>query len=748
MRSIKLFYVFSCLVLFFIHIGFAMAYESLDELEARTSRKGANSFYTGESSENYYIRQSQLCIYKDTTTNHEIILWSQTPNLNTIRSSTEYGWQPWSADGKRMAFVQEDACDCYTLVYGYPWYVAKSDGTYWRPVCSSVNRTDVRRPYFDWSPTIPDVAYTVGYNQNGASGSDQNAIYKETITDISVSSSLIVDMITGDTSTIRIGGMKNAITSDGLYYLSSIWAETEPFYIAQIEPSGSRSLKLTYNQPALDTYWADTPSTGQGDWHDEMFTGNASIGYWIYLLHTAADWWRMRPWGTDSNAPNHTIDHSSPYDWWEGTSAQKEIQCVNGNAGTLPDFVDDYWSHGVVDRWGTHVSFSDTDASPVSPGVFDVENSTQTGLFTTPGGTQYHAWTGWTDYTANSCGSPAVNVCIVKYNSTNNADHAIIAYLHSATSNEFTKPGQSPDGTKIAMRSDWLNSGSGIGDLFIAIAYYPHPPQITSCTASSGIATIQFDWRLATTPRGYTERGWPDENADDPPPPREIEKFRLWRSTDKTTWVPIKTVNYDIFSRYDFSDGTWPGNSYWTITDTPGNGTWYYAITSVEWSGLESRTLSNIYSITISGGSGTGSQDTDYPSSPGDLDDISTSDFYTSYNSSNTELIRYYNIYAEDGSSPSISQTNIIASVPASVCSAGSCSWVDWLGNVNGSTQYVVTAVDTQGNESNALTNVVYTHKKPPATADGQYTITWDDESGISFHSFQGCVVSGGVSTQ
>jgi len=704
------------------------AYENLDELEARSSRKGSNTYYSGEDSNNYYIRQPQLCIYQDTTTSHEVILWSQLPDVNTVRSVTEYGWQPWSADGKRIAFVQEVETGAFTRNTGYPWYVARSDGTYWRPINGSVSTTDIRRPYFDWSPTIPDIAYAIAYNDNGVSGKDQNAVYREVISDTSVSSTLIVDMIAGDTTSLRTGGMKDAITSDGLYYLTSTWAENEPFYIVQIEPSSSRQLKLSYSQPSLDTYWANTPSTGQGDWHDEMFTGNSSQGYWIYLLHTAADWWRMRPWGTDNNAPNHTVDHTSPYDWWEGTDAQKEIQCVNGNAGTLPDFVSDYWSHGVTDRWGTHIAFSDTDASPVSPGVFDVENSTQTALYTTPGGTQYHAWTGWTDYAAHTCGSPAVNVCITKYNSTNNADHYILAYLHSETANEFTKPGQSPDGTKIAVGSDWLSS-TGVRDLFVVIAEFPHPPEITTCSATNGVVTIRWDWRLSTTsPRGYTSRGWPNQDSDDPPPPREIKEFRLWRSTDKSTWEPITTVSYDIFSRYDFSDGTWSGDSYWEATDTPGDGTWYYAVTSIEWSGLESRTLSNIYTITVSDGSGTGSQDTVYPSSPGDLDDPGSSDFYTSYNSNYPELIRYYNIYAEDGSIPAINQQNRIASIPKGWCQSGKCSWVDWLGNTSGTTQYVVTAVDTQGNESPAL-SCTYTHKKSPATADGQYTIEWDDIS-------------------
>ena len=127
-------------------------------------------------------------------------------------------------------------------------------------------------------------------------------------------------------------------------------------------------------------------------------------------------------------------------------------------------------------------------------------------------------------------------------------------------------------------------------------------------------------------------------------------------------------------------------------------------------------------------GSGTGSQSAPYPSSPGDLDDISTSDFYTSFSIENTSLIRYYNIYAEDGSTPTVHQENRIASISADACSDGNCSWVDWLGDTNGTTRYAITAVDSQGNESDAsyVTNVSYSHQESPATAAGQYTISWD----------------------
>lgn len=735
------------------------AYENLTELEARTSRKGTNTFYSGEDSGNSYIWQPQIVIYQDDSTDHEVWVWSQTANANTFRTAIEYGMQPWSADGKRIAFVQEIASGAYTRSTGYPWYVARSDGSYWRPVVDTANRTDVRRFYYNWSPIIQDIAYTIGYNANGVTGQDENGVYRETHTDTSESSSLIVDLIGADTTTELLGNMKGAITGDGLYFITSDFAETEPFYIVRVEPSGSRALELTYNQPALDTYWTNTPSD-DGHYHDECFTGNSAHGYFIYFLYTSGSWWRMRPWGSDSGTPNHVTDNSSEYDWWEADAqasnewsaglpdANKELQPVNGAIGTMPDFVGDYWSHGMCDRWGTHMVYSDTDNTPVSPGVFDVDGESQVGLYTTPGGTQYHAWTGYTDYTAQTCGSTPTDMCSLLYNSTTNSDHITVANLHSATVNEFTKPGQSPDGTKISMRSDWLNSGSGTADLFIGVAYFPYPPEVTACTASGGTITTSFNWRTdQVSPRTYATRGWPNESTDDPPPPRETEFFRLWRcsgtcTATSGTWTPLGTVNADIFSRYDFSDGTWESGysatSTWSITDSPGDGTWYYAITSKEWSGLESHALSNIYSITVTSGSGTGSQNVAYPSSPGDLDNISTSDFHSSFSTSAASIVRAYNIYANDGSAPSVQQQDLIATIPVSHCSGGSCEWVDWLGNTSGTTEYIIAAVDSQGNISGSsyVTTQAYEHcggvgdcseVTPEPTANGQYRISWDD---------------------
>lgn len=246
-------------------------------------------------------------------------------------------------------------------------------------------------------------------------------------------------------------------------------------------------------------------------------------------------------------------------------------------------------------------------------------------------------------------------------------------------------------------------------DMFMATAYNPHPPEITSVTSADGSYVIRFDWRLAATPRGYTTRGWPNETTDNPPPPRETKLFRLWKSptgiinpVGDSDWEPAGTVLANIFDRYDFATGQWKGNNYWEIKNEIEPGTWYYAVTAHEWSGLESRTLSNVFSSA-------GVQTTAYPSDP-----KADTNFVKKYNS---DITAYYHIYAHDGAAPAVSQSNRVATIPAS---DGALSFIDWTGNTDGSTYYVATAVDFQGNESGPL-ETTFAHRTTP----GQYDVFW-----------------------
>lgn len=723
------------------------AYENLTETEARITRKGTNTFYSGATVGNGYIFQPQTLIYNDTTSGHEVIVFTQTDNKSAFANYSgrypEYGVQWWSADGKRLSYYTNVTVSNMTYS-GNPWFVSRSDGTYLRGCSESTSRGNYPYSrYFDWSPTEPDVAFHPGNNDG-----ETDTIYKVTIGDTPGS---YVEWVDSNRGSSISSCYKGAISPDGRIYMGAPPIEGTTYYVFDLV---NKNIKAQYSMPTLDTYWGDTVATDTV-LHDEWLVGNWSAGYWwIFYTNGEHTHWRMQPWGTDgSSAPVHVIDNSAtPYTWWNadgGTTtewdsvnnipgdANKELQPINGNTAygsNFPaHFIDvacdedvHYWSHDCPDRYGRMVVYHDTPCYAYQPlAIWDIDTYGLQAKGPSAFNPSYTCWTGFSDYAVGARNDGKFAILSIAGDSS----YHWVADLHKrGTGDEGgVHPSQSPDGTKIGTRSDWFNSTNDIPDMFVLVAYYPYPPEITACTATGGTVTTTFEWMLdGASPRAYNTRGWPHPDNDDPAPPRETSKFRLWRKPSTgSTWTPLSTTNAAIFTRYDFSAGTWSGNDYWTINDAPGNGTWDYAVTSVEWSGLESKAISNTFRITVTGGSDSGSQQAAYPSDPGKLTSPNTSGFYTSYNATNTSLIRHYNIYAQDGSAPSVTAADRIASIPASAFSTTACSYVDWLGHTSGTTQYVVTAVDTQGNESTALTGVTGTHKKTGATADGQYTVEW-----------------------
>jgi len=696
------------LLLLSITLQVFAASENLDELSNRIPRKLTNTFYSGESSENNYLWQPQTVYYTDITTGHEVWIMSQTTDKHVV-SSYEYGQQPWSADGSKFNLAFEDiGTAAYTYNGGYSpegmLMILNSDGSAMRVAANAAARVNTHENFTNWDPVRPNVFYQFGRSYEGETGTDANTLYKMTVaSDNTITRDAVVDLTPAD-STSQVGSLKDGITGDGKYYAAMAWNEGSPMYVIDLSDN---SLKLSYNFPDLDTYWGNTLASAQS--HDQMFTGNAATGYWFYNVQEGANtWWRWRPWGTDNGAPDHTPDTTAPYDWWVGTDAQKEVQILNGSSAPLPDFTAGalLWSHFVPDRYGKHAAFSN--GSNIKPAVMRIDDMTLTAnpSSATSYSPQYQAWNGWTDYVAGSSDygddSPvSPDVHILKYNGGTSLETLIkVADSHSTITTVHANIGQSPDGTKITTQSNFLSPTSNKFDVLVAVAYCPHPPEIIS--VSGGV--VRFDWRTdQTTSRGYTQRGWPSEATDDPPPPRETSKFRLWKSADGSTgWAPVGTVDANIFSRYNFATGVWTGNKYWEITDPSPGG--YYAVTAVEHSGLESHTLSNVFSAA-------GAQTAAYPADPKGGSGVTSS-----YNST---LKRHYNIYAKDVTTPTITQQQRISSVPV----ASGTSYIDWLGNPDGTTKYVVTAVDTQGNESAAL-GVSFAEN---ATA-GQYLVTWTDE--------------------
>lgn len=721
--------------------------ENLDQIFLRKARQRTNSYYSGEGAN--YIWQPQTLAYADITTGHEVWRLSNAPAVKSAFHD-DISTSPWSADGKRMAYYMkmDDALGLNTTAYagesGYNvWMIVDTDGSKLRPAVNGPSRTTENMTWFPWSPVLPDTYYMFGRTRfSNAVSIDK--LYKAVVSDTDIAKTELLNFNNGAAMTIY----HNGLSQDGKkVFASQFWtAGSYTTYPATIYPDGSAGIDVAGGYPRNishdGNYWGDTPSS-LASFHSarvDLLLGPDGK-YWYYFMPSGSHTiWKAQLTGTaTSGGPDHIIDHDAPYDFGEVWPMNAQYTGNNPYPSTH------YWSHYAPDRWGKYMLYSDVDASPISPGVEDMASHSIYANAYGTGGVQHSDWHGWTDWFANTYGG-SVNysddrISTSQFDDSNST--AIVAYAHTLYNNSgsyagssyeyssLPRPGQSPDGTKIAYHSTFLNSKVGSyddkPDIYYAVAYYPYPPEIKQAVKNGSNVRLTWDFNQGTfgnpnraNPRTYSSRGWPDEATDLPPAPREIDKFRVWNSINGNDWSPVGTASYNN------TGGFWSESS-WNFDTAQANGTTrYYALTSVEHSGLESRVLSNVWRVTTdaSGNITVQTQASPYPSSPGGISSFfstlpgqarnitvthskspaTASGQYTIEWQSPVadELVRYYNIYAKDGSLPIAIQQNRIASVPATsdFSGSGNYSYVDWLGNTDASTQYVITAVDFQGNES------------------------------------------------
>lgn len=719
--------------------------EGLDQVDLRKARRSTATYYSGESAENGWNRQSESLMYKDSTTGYEVWVLSQANNYSSVYNTEPSPANPWSGDGSTLGFFSSRPVSEFSRIYSSiltgngdaSAFTVKSDGSHLRAAYDSSNRnfgTSTGQLFFYWSPVLPATYYTTGGRSNGIL-LDASSIYKNTVTDTGTTFVKIAELPGADTDVYT---MFKVISPDGQYLLPK---KDGKYFPVRVYPEGSAGVT---DMDGWNEYRGQLNQFAGGDpfgcRHDMYFP---SPDFFVILYSTDCN--SAQPIFYKLNLGGSDPDGGPAFDDTELTYAAfgnfETEPLWNYKSPVVPWKLEPsndkhWWGHPGFDRWGRTVTFGDGNGYSFLDGSLHENGGPVTWdykarkLEAQPLGTvyplvnstinaSYNDHSAWSDYFAQgNVGSAAdpltTYIAIGEYNKTHlEQTGGKVAYWYGNVnaSTEYSlknasRVAQSPDGTKISYMINFMSSSPTAGNIAYAVAYFPHPPEITSVTNNSGTYTIQFDWRLATaSPRGYTSRGWPDEATDDPPPPRETKTFRLWRSpTGAGDWEPIATTSADIFGRYNFQTGAWSGNSYWTITDTPGAGTFYYAVTALEHSGLESRALSNVFSTA-------GVQTVAYPSNP-----KADSDFITAYRSS---LVRAYNLYAQDDVTPAEGRATLIATIPASYGSA----WVDWLGDPEGRTKYKATAIDFQGNESAPLVTT-YSHRATP----GQYDVSWSAE--------------------
>jgi len=744
---------------------YSASVENLDEVVNRKSRRRLNTFYSGEGASPSYFWQPQSLCYTDVTTGAEIWKLSNLPAISAIHAS-DINVPTWSADGKRLSLrlTMQDALNVHSAALtnennNNMWMLTDSTGSRLRPIVGGPSATTGQMQWFPWNPVESDSYYMFGRPYYGVTGVYSDRLYKAKVTDTAITRTEWLNYsgtlnAGSQMLTILINGIspdgKKAVVSEG--YTSGQYN----IYPSTLHPAASKAVDTKGYSQNIDhdaTYWGNTP-TVINKYHSDQAQLALIGGVYRYIAMPggSSTQWLFDLVGSGTNgAPVHILDHTSPYNFGEAGP-------LNVATGNNPYPSSHYVSHPALDRWGKYLIYSDGETA--NAGAFDVVNK-KIYKNVYGEGSQHHAYTAWSDYFVAAHGPVASSndytpdkLFIAKFNADNSYQdvcypHTLFnnGYQYNGASNEYSslpRPVQSPDGTKISFHSTFLNAKVGVydnaPDIYWAVAYFPYPPEIISAAKNGSNIRLAWDFNQGgignpnlATPRTYATRGWPNETTDRPPSPREIDKFRVWISSDNINWTPLGTTHYNN-CRGTNECGMWTETEWMYESAQPVSSTRYYALTSLEHSGLESHTLSNTWKVTLNsdGNITQNSQQSAYPANPG-----GKSSFYTTKpggpvevvfshktspaiadgqytitwkSSTDNSLIRYYNIYAADGSVPATVQQQRIASIPVTsdYTGSGSYKYIDWLGATDGTTKYVVTSVDFQGNES------VVSWSKPP----------------------------------
>jgi hypothetical protein len=743
--------------------------ENLDEMMSRQANRlsGSNTFSYQymENAANHYLWQPETLRYADILTGNEV--WKIAGSGLEANDLPDISFPQFSADGKYLVFESTRAsASLPTPSWGASnngrlQMVMRTDGSILRPTPNATNRCLDQR-YFTWSPVELNIGYNFGVAGTGVCGEGEtpNILYQDTFSDLTESHASYLTFPANSPSSGMVYRIKKGISGDGTVVMADSGTPgTVYLQPAQVYPTASKALLLgtayNANRPTYDSYWGDHSSLTWTTLHDQYMSGTLATTVWFHWMPEQGGigiWWRSTPTGTASDGgPVHTSNHTGPFtpQPWGGqmeptntiTTGFNQLDPWQNPTGT-PVATASYFSHYTPDRWGHYIICASSQLADGGTGIWDSTNDdwiVQTfGQLTTHN--DWHAWSDWSVSSNYQVNSVETKISTQNFNDSNS--QIVLCSTHTngeGNYNELPRPTQSPDGTKVVWHSSFLGVGASTAwDLMYVVAHYPYPPEIYQATASGGKVTLTFDYgENRGTPRGYTTRRWPDESTGTYPPPRETKQFRLWSSANGTSgWTPVTTTAYTGWSRYNYSTGVWTGNTYQTITAGQAAGTtMYYALTAQEWSGLEG-TIGNVWEVTLTSGGAISSsvQQTTYPSTPGakpthyttapgaptglavtyEQSPATAPGQYTiswTAPSDPKGLIRHYNLYALDGSTPTAIQNRRVASI-----AVGATSFIDWLGNTNGSTEYALTSVDYFGNESQAATVGGNTDPPPPPT--------------------------------
>lgn len=695
--SLRLTAFFAAIVLTFFTTVSGAA-ENLDELMARQARYAINPWPTNllENASNNYIWQPETVMYQDVTTGHEVWVLIRAPNFEEIYS-TEHGSNVWSYDGSRIGFFSLSRPTANTsLGSAHRRWIVNSDGSNLK-AAEGYGRSFMPFEGFGWAHT-ENAYYAFGNGSPEPSGSALYNLYKMSVgVNNIVTGSFILDTSSANTYWKDI--VKEGISGDD----SWIVARDNTTHAADSSCNVTNTREMYFirlgSTPQLVRHWGIARGTVYGthtfasesQWHDVWAPGldpENIIGQ--YESDPATMFVSMVRSGS-------CADGGPVFQAWNGTSfGNDEVRPISYTPAstTNPPYSNPYFGHPVFDRWG-HYSLLGNNADSPTPGtmIYDVKLNKMVWSNYVFNYGQYDAthksWSGWTDYVIS--GTPAQDVIMTnKWNqSYQNAINVAYTHYNGGNYNAYPRPGQSPDGTKVAFSQQFLNTNS-LSYITWAVVYYPKPP--VNLNAQANGSNVRVSWNRPS----YTTRGWPNEATDAPPKAREIKGYHVWQSDNgQGGWREITL-------------GATPAE--YIDIQLPNGTVKYYAVTSEEFSRLESRQLSAIIQVSVdSGGAVTSSQFapqgqagfwTTPPSAPSNFTSTALptpGQYQLAWAEPSDSKIRYYNIYYSNAGTPPTDQQHRIASVPT-----GTNGYIDWLADSSQPAYYRITSVDRQGNEGSA----------------------------------------------
>jgi len=621
----------------------SVVYQNLTELFARKTYGNAKPTSLLYNTSTRAF-EPELCIFRDAEYGTEI--WRLANDPDATQHHCHINRSPWNSDGSKMGFMT------YRYIPGF--YYGPGD---FRLLMITADADSQRVVVPAGHGGVVDYINQVNWDR-----SDPNVMwfgYFDGLYRTDVGSSDATTLFQALPNTDRRKGIFSYPSEQNQIMVKEVNSESyvpNLYFVDPAKPAGSR---LTYYPINFGITGVSCHSQSE-EWHihDIYFRRGTDTTY-------------VMNYGPQGDVGEYCF-FEVPY---SGDKTKIEL-CYSQTAGSAP-----YYSHPAWNHDGTKVAFIGESSRGANDwGIHVRLHDAGTKLVTlTRQATSAHlAWDGYDDeWIVASTGVWQGNQeKLLKMNTVN---ATCVPFVNpyseingtSATYCAQPRPAQSPDGTKILYTSTMLQKSDSKPEIYVAVARRPYPPKNVTAYGSSGVT---LTWQASDVSR-------------------ETKGYHVYRSVgNDAAFVEITAAAVDATT--------------YTDNSVVAGQTYYYGVTSEEFSGLESDELSNIMKVDVTQSGVSAGQhraqglkgwDTTAPAQVSGFSmlQVAPGQHRLYWQASTDTDVRYYNVYYSVEGAPSPSPQRLIASSPRNTL-----TYLDWLARTDATPYYAITAVDRAGNES------------------------------------------------